>query len=257
MKVRSLFSFGIGLAILGTGSLLSSAKPALAQEVLVDNRCRPNQSLDQFDSFSLFYKAEFISNGQNYWFYAARYQDGGALLCVSKPNFSQAKPLNELESIQFRFIEEIVKDPSNNGIFVITIAEGNNFPVPKTVYQLDLTSSNTPVVERLPALLQKQGILEPGDSVLPGDGSLFDVYTFEGYAGQSVTITLQSLDFDPYLILLDKDGNQIADNDDLNESNQSSGLTVTLPNSGSYFAVVNGYDSNSRGEYILSVNASE
>ncbi|MGF1496987.1 MAG: hypothetical protein ACFB8W_09220, partial [Elainellaceae cyanobacterium] len=37
-------------------------------------------------------------------------------------------------------------------------------------------------------LLQVEGVLEPGDEVISDNGSLYDTYTFEGRAGQTVSI---------------------------------------------------------------------
>ena len=62
-------------------------------------------------------------------------------------------------------------------------------------------------------LLQTSGSLESGDSIL-NDGSLYDVHPFEGEAGQTVTIQLESSEFDTYLILTDADGQALAENDD-------------------------------------------
>ncbi|MEM9904992.1 MAG: PPC domain-containing protein, partial [Cyanobacteria bacterium P01_D01_bin.44] len=50
-------------------------------------------------------------------------------------------------------------------------------------------------------LLSEQGQLEANDNRLD-DNSLYDLYRFTGEAGQQVTITLASLDFDAYLFLV-------------------------------------------------------
>jgi Bacterial pre-peptidase C-terminal domain len=89
--------------------------------------------------------------------------------------------------------------------------------------------------------------------VLGDDGSLFDVYEFSGSAGQTVTITLESTEFDPYLILVDSSGNAIDQNDDASNSNANSFLRVRLPQTGTYQAIVNSYDRTGRGRYKLTV----
>ncbi|MDY6782848.1 MAG: CAP domain-containing protein [Cyanobacteriota bacterium] len=101
--------------------------------------------------------------------------------------------------------------------------------------------------------LVEQGVLEAGDSVIPQDGSLYDVYTFEGREGQAVTVSLSSADFDTYVILLDSEGRAIAENDDLTPDNTDSGFSITLPRTGTYRAVVNAYDAQGRGQYTLTV----
>ena len=103
-------------------------------------------------------------------------------------------------------------------------------------------------------LLQEQGVLASGDSVLPSDNSLYDEYTFEGVAGQSVTLTVESSDFDTYVAVFSPDGKLLIENDDINQSSKNSGLTVTIPSNGTYRVIVNGYDNNSRGGYAVSVS---
>lgn len=102
-------------------------------------------------------------------------------------------------------------------------------------------------------ILQEQGVLEEGDTVLAEDGSLYDIYTFEGRSAQSVTITVESSDFDPYLLLADSEGNVLGENDDLSEENTNSSLEVTLPRDGTYNVIVNGYEAKDRGNYTLTI----
>lgn len=103
-------------------------------------------------------------------------------------------------------------------------------------------------------LLQEQGVLASGDSVLPSDNSLYDQYTFQGTAGQSVTVTVESSNFDTYVAVFSPDGKLLGENDDINQSSKNSGLTVTIPSNGTYRVIVNGYDNKSRGRYALSVS---
>jgi len=103
-------------------------------------------------------------------------------------------------------------------------------------------------------LLQEQGVLASGDSVLPSDNSLYDQYTFQGRAGQSVTVTVESSDFDTYVAVFSPDGKLLGKNDDINQSSKNSDLTVTIPSNGTYRVIVNGYDNKSRGRYALSVS---
>ncbi|MDA0865122.1 MAG: tetratricopeptide repeat protein [Cyanobacteria bacterium] len=101
-------------------------------------------------------------------------------------------------------------------------------------------------------LLQTSGRLESGDSILQ-DGSFYDSYPFEGEAGQTVTIQLESSDFDTYLLLTDSEGNALIENDDISSSNFNSALTYTLPSSGTYNAIANSYDATGRGNYQITV----
>lgn len=102
-------------------------------------------------------------------------------------------------------------------------------------------------------LLEIEGRLVPGDAVLD-DGSLYDQYVFSGNGGQYVTISLESDDFDPYLILLDPSGQRIGENDDISRANRNSRLIVMLPLTGMYTAVANSYESGKNGSYAMKID---
>ena len=103
------------------------------------------------------------------------------------------------------------------------------------------------------ALLVEQGVLEPGDAVMPVDGSLYDLYPLEGVAGQTLTVAAESEDFDTVVAIMDANNTIIKQNDDLSDSNSNSALTVTLPSDGVYYVIVNAYDNQGLGEYTLTV----
>lgn len=102
-------------------------------------------------------------------------------------------------------------------------------------------------------LLETEGALEDNDLVLPQDGSFYDEHTFEGRAGQPVAIDLESSDFDTFLILFDPQGQVVGQHDDISQDNLNSTLNVTLPADGTYTVVANGFDSNSKGQYRLTI----
>ncbi|MEC4803066.1 MAG: pre-peptidase C-terminal domain-containing protein [Jaaginema sp. PMC 1079.18] len=101
--------------------------------------------------------------------------------------------------------------------------------------------------------LSQEGVLNSGDNRL-SDDSLYDKYTFDGRAGQVVIIDLQSSEFDTYLILSDPQGNKIGENDDVEDNNTNSRLIVSLPQTGVYELIVNGYDTSSQGRYRFDLN---
>jgi S1-C subfamily serine protease len=102
-------------------------------------------------------------------------------------------------------------------------------------------------------LLQEQGTLGPDAPVLQSDGSHYREYTFQGTAGQTVNISLESTDFDPYLILVGPDGQPVDQNDDATPNNPNSALTVTLRANGTYRVIANSYDRTGQGRYTLVV----
>lgn len=102
-------------------------------------------------------------------------------------------------------------------------------------------------------LIQTQGSLGPRSPVLESDGSRYEEHTFEGRAGQTVTITMESEDFDTYLIVLGPDGEKVGENDDASGSTLNSSLTLTLPQTGTYRVIANALDRNGQGRYLLVV----
>mgnify|MGYP001809786139 CR=1 FL=1 len=94
------------------------------------------------------------------------------------------------------------------------------------------------------------GRLEDGDNILPSDRSFFDAYRFSGRAGQAVSLAMTSPDFDSYLILLDADGNSVAQDDD-SGGGYDSLIQTTLPSAGNYLLLANTYESGQSGAYRL------
>ena len=103
------------------------------------------------------------------------------------------------------------------------------------------------------AALLFQGALERGDALMPVDSSLYDLYPLEGRAGQTLTVAVESEDFDPVVAVMDAENTIIKQNDDSSDSNSNSSLTVTLTQDGAYYVIVNAYDSQGRGQYTLTV----
>ncbi|WP_448604751.1 PPC domain-containing protein [Thermoleptolyngbya sp.] len=102
-------------------------------------------------------------------------------------------------------------------------------------------------------LLSEEGVLENGDMVLPSDNSLYDQFTFEGKAGQTVTIKLFSTEFQPYLAVISPQGEVLGENHSAGGNPQNSELELTLATDGTYIVIANGFDASSRGRYTVEV----
>ena len=100
----------------------------------------------------------------------------------------------------------------------------------------------------------ERGALEDGDRTIPEDGSFYDSYPLEGKKGDSLTINLESDEFDPFVALIDDKGNIIEQNDDISEEDSNSEIKVTIPEDGAYNIIVNAYDEGGKGEYVLTIN---
>lgn len=96
----------------------------------------------------------------------------------------------------------------------------------------------------VPVLAQRTTTIDFGETV---EGVLDNEhptreYSFEGEAGQTVTINLNSDDYDPLLVLLDADGQEVAMNDDGGSGGLNSQIgPFTLPQSGEYTIVADSY----------------
>jgi hypothetical protein len=97
-----------------------------------------------------------------------------------------------------------------------------------------------------------EGNLDNKDNILPVDNSYYDIYAFEGTAGQQVTIEMTSSEIDPYLILLNADGSELAQDDD-SGGDKNAKITVTLPTDGTYTFLANSYEAGQSGNYQLKV----
>jgi hypothetical protein len=243
MKNPSPITITLISAILAASIQAGFAQPSPRY---IDKNCRLNQELSETERFTLFNNSDFTANGQNYWFYAARYLDGSVLFCISKPNFNQPKPLTE-KQIQSQFIDKIARDPKHKTAFIILVREGNGPEAPVTNYGLNLSNVDRPKLTSL-SILKQRGTLKEGES---------RQHTFQGRAGQSITIDLKSRAFDHNITLFDTSGKKIAEKTGNSQNSRESQLTVKLPSNGTYKIVVKGGDRTSKGSYSLSINSNQ
>lgn len=96
-----------------------------------------------------------------------------------------------------------------------------------------------------------QGRLQDGDAQLTS-GEYVDVYVFEGRAGQQVTVRMSSGDLDSYVMIRGPSG--FAEfNDDRDEGDVDSQLTVRLPATGQYRIQATTFSPGESGRYSLSL----
>jgi hypothetical protein len=119
---------------------------------------------------------------------------------------------------------------------------------------ISLLGLNSVQAQETRAILQEQGALDQSAEILSSDGSRYQSHYFQGNAGQTVTITLQSSDLDTYLIVLDPQGRKIGENDDANQNTRDSQIQLTLPATGRYQAIANAYDASGQGNYLITVS---
>jgi uncharacterized protein YdeI (BOF family) len=116
------------------------------------------------------------------------------------------------------------------------------------------TSSCSASAITLPATVN--GTLADSDCTAPHrSGSKADLYTFQGTAGQQVTVTLRSTAFDAYLIVVGPTGAVLAQDDDSGGGSNAQ-IQGTLPTAGTYTIEATAYYSSDRGSYTLTASAS-
>lgn len=98
------------------------------------------------------------------------------------------------------------------------------------------------------------GSLEASDPMLP-DSSHYDQWTYDGRAGEKIKITLESTDFDAFLLLARDAGGRIEmlDQDDDGAGGTNAQISAELPADGTYLVLANSYGSAGAGSYSLRV----
>lgn len=102
-----------------------------------------------------------------------------------------------------------------------------------------------------------EGRLSDGDTREP-NGAWADVWSYRGSAGETITVVMESQDFDAYLYfgrMVDGQWEEIATNDD-GEDGTDSELTVTLPASGEYLIHASSLNARETGRYALHASRS-
>jgi CHAT domain-containing protein/Tfp pilus assembly protein PilF len=82
------------------------------------------------------------------------------------------------------------------------------------------------------------------------DGRYTSTQTFEGTAGEVLTIQLTSEDFDALLILVSPDGAKIAEDDD-GAGGTNSQIVITVPSTGTYTLIATSVGAGETGQYQL------
>lgn len=101
--------------------------------------------------------------------------------------------------------------------------------------------------------------LDEDDATLETDGSYYELWSYQGHAGERLTIRMESEDFDTYVAIgrMEECGEfeEIATMDDGGEGTNSL-LEVTLPEDGEYVIRANSFRADETGAYTLVVESS-
>ena len=97
------------------------------------------------------------------------------------------------------------------------------------------------------------GALQSGDLVRT-DGTYADGYLYQGQAGEQLTLTLRSNQFDTWLVIDDPASSFRETNDD-GDGGTNSRLTVTLPRTATYVIAANSLNKGATGSYSLNLQS--
>lgn len=116
---------------------------------------------------------------------------------------------------------------------------------------LTLAGGEARAQQRLSVGGEAAGRLQDGDQRLDS-GEYVDVWTFQGRAGQQVTVSMSSTEVDAYLMLRGPAG--LSEwNDDRATGETNARITVRLPADGTYRISATTYEPGESGEYLISV----
>ena len=93
------------------------------------------------------------------------------------------------------------------------------------------------------------GALTPEDPTLT-DGSYYDAYSFFGHMHELVRFHLASSELDVYLLVVDSEGQVLAEDDDSGGGTDAM-IEVEIPSDGTYYVLATTFFPESTGEYVL------
>jgi sRNA-binding regulator protein Hfq len=157
---------------------------------------------------------------------------------------------------------QIILSLPSTDAYVIRVQAYNNI----TTGSYSLTLSNSamgalPPPPGPPATSAATTAIRYGDSLngeIPASApDVLEVYTFAGSQGDQVTITVSSQiqNFDPYLVLLNSGGSQVAYDDD-SYGNLNPSINLALPYDDTYTIYVGAVRQASSGKFIISLSKS-
>jgi hypothetical protein len=123
-----------------------------------------------------------------------------------------------------------------------------------TATLLALSSCAPATVAAFPGDGNADGRLSSNDPRLDS-GEFFESYSYAGQAGQLLTISLQSSEFDPYLMMLDPEGEKVAEIDDSIGHGHNIVLSINLAVTGSYTIVVTSFEPGESGSFSLKLSS--
>ncbi len=144
---KSIFFMFLSITTIATFITVSALPNISADAIYVDKTCQqiPLSQPRSIDGFEIDYQFAFTTAEQSYLLYAARYQDGAYIFCVSKPNYLSPQVIRN-EKINFQFIDNIVQPEKGKPTFIVTVRNGNGRNPSSAPVRLDLKNPKNPIV---------------------------------------------------------------------------------------------------------------
>ena len=133
----------------------------------------------------------------------------------------------------------------DNGDYVILASTADVAPDALGTYTLALTTN---VAQQISYGTNLNSASIIGADLQTSGGTYLDAYWFNGTQGDRVQVTMTSAAFNPYLIILKRDGTEITGTTD-----PEAQVTKTLPETGVYIILATPFEINRTGNYSLSV----
>lgn len=119
-----------------------------------------------------------------------------------------------------------------------------------------LRSGGSPSVRPLPLGNRQTSSLDASDPTLD-DGSHAELWALELQAGQQVTVTMRSRDFDTMLMMMQVDNQSFsAENDDFEDGSTDSRISFRAPATGTYGILANSFEGGATGSYTIEATVS-
>jgi len=163
----------------------------------------------------------------------------------------------------YRILVNTTNSPERQtGRFSLTITDGSKPVQEGSAAGADCTSrsssssASSTATHSIDVGQSEEGALSRSDVLLNSDSTYAQAWTIQGRAGQTITIDLESDDFDSYLFLRGpgiSGGRDFQDDD--SGGNCHARLTATFPQTGEYEVVVNSQEHYATGAFTLSVTS--
>jgi hypothetical protein len=140
------------------------------------------------------------------------------------------------------------------GIMANTLSSSQTGSYTLSLERAAAPGTSTQSVSTIRPGMTVQSRLQSG-SRLRSDGSYYDLYTFEGSAGDRVIITMRSTEFDAYLSFGPYEGGDVTieQSDDDSGGGTDSRIEATLARAGTYGIMANSLGSGETGAYSLTL----